>query len=712
MVSFSQIKTICEIKFLLQCTLGRNTEMSIYLFKHNQKAYKSVTAMLEREGMAAVIHPTGTGKSLIAFRLAEEHPSSHFLWLSPSEYIFQTQIENLGMEFENIHFMSYSRLMRNEDSIETLHPDYIILDEFHRCGATEWGKSVRKLLDTYPDAKRLGLSATNIRYLDNQRNMAEEIFDGKIASEMTLGEAIVREILPEPKYVIAMYSYKKELDQLKKRVQALSNQGLITENQKLLEQLRRALQQADGLDIVFEKHMKKKNSKYIVFCSDKEHMDEMKEQAGKWFRRVDEKPHIYTAFYNDTSTDREFQTFKKDDSEHLKLLFCIDMLNEGVHVDDVDGVILLRPTVSPIIYLQQIGRALSAGTDKTPVIFDLVNNFDSLCCIDCLKKEMEEAYILFPTTYGKGTPFGDRFHIVDETKDCRILFQKLQTNLSSAWETYYIAAKQYYQERGNLKIPKNYLTPTGLTLGSWIQTQRRVRSGTVTGNLTEEKVRKLDEIGMIWDSRDQSWNEALAELQAYFDEHGNLDVKARYETDNGFKLGRWVCNLRTKVKNKGLDQVLTKEQQKQLTALGMIWDRNSEKWEEYFRAARTYYLEHGNLNVPAKYVTETGLPLGRWLSEISNQAALSEEQRRRLEEIGFRREKKTARQWNEKFALAKEYYETHGNLNIPLSYSVEGVKLGRWISNIRSKRKHPESSGMVLDENRIGQLDRIGMDWK
>ena len=182
------------------------------------------------------------------------------------------------MEFENIHFMSYSRLRRNEDSIETLHPDYIILDKFHRCGATEWGKSVRKLLDTYPDAKRLGLSAINIRYLDNQRNMAEEIFDGKIASEMTLGEAIVREILPEPKYVIAMYSYKKELDQLKKRVQALSNQGLITENQK---------------------------------------------------------PHIYTAVYNDTSTDREFQTFKKDDSEHFKLLFCIDMLNEGVHVDDV-----------------------------------------------------------------------------------------------------------------------------------------------------------------------------------------------------------------------------------------------------------------------------------------------------------------------------------------------------------------------------------------
>lgn len=694
--------------------------MSIHLFEHNQKAYEAVTEMLEKDGMAAVIHPTGTGKSMIAFKLVEEHPLNHFLWLSPSEYIYQTQVENLNVKFPNIQFMSYSRLMKNEDCIETLHPDYIILDEFHRCGAREWGKSIKKLLDTYPDARRLGLSATNIRYLDNQRNMAEEIFNGKIASEMTLGEAIVREILPEPKYVIAMYSYRKELDQLKKRIQTLSNQGLVAENQKLLEQLRRALEQADGLEQVLQKHMEKKDGKYIVFCSDKEHMDEMKEQVPIWFGQVDSRPHIYTAFYNDTATDKEFAAFKKDDSGHLKLLFCIDMLNEGVHVDDVDGVILLRPTVSPIIYLQQIGRALSAGSKKTPVIFDLVNNFDSLCCIDCLKNEMEEAFVLFPTTYGERAHFSDRFRIIDETKDSRILFRKLQANLSSAWDTYYTAARQWYQEKGNLRIPKSYVTSTGLTLGSWIQTQRRVYSGAVAGGLTEVKVRKLNEIGMIWDARDQSWNNALAELQTYFNEHGNLDIKARYETPDGFKLGRWVCNLRTKVRTKGLDQALTPEQRQQLAELGMIWDRNSEKWEDYFEAAENYYKTHGNLDVMTKYVTENGLPLGRWLSEISHQVcgenqdqiSLSEEQLKRLRSIGFRQEKKTDRQWNEKYMLARNYYETYGNLNIPLSYSINGVRLGRWIANVRSKRKHPASSGMVLGEERIRQLDSIGMNWK
>ena len=74
-----------------------------------------------------------------------------------------------------------------------------------------------------------------------------------------------------------------------------------------------------------------------------------------------QNPNIYTANYNDPENSKAFCDFKADMSRHLKLLYCIDMLNEGVHVDDIDGVILLRSTVSPIIYMQQIGRCLSAG---------------------------------------------------------------------------------------------------------------------------------------------------------------------------------------------------------------------------------------------------------------------------------------------------------------------------------------------------------------
>ncbi len=64
------------------------------LFKHNQIAYESVLQMFEYEDKVAVVHPTGTGKSFIGFQLCVDHPLTKICWLSPSEYIFNTQIEN------------------------------------------------------------------------------------------------------------------------------------------------------------------------------------------------------------------------------------------------------------------------------------------------------------------------------------------------------------------------------------------------------------------------------------------------------------------------------------------------------------------------------------------------------------------------------------------------------------------------------------------
>lgn len=94
-------------------------------------------------------------------------------------------------EPENIRFYTYAKLMyMGEAELAALRPDYIILDEFHRCEAEVWGQGVQNLLACYLDAKLLSLSATHIRYLDNQRDMADELFDGNIASEVTLGKQL------------------------------------------------------------------------------------------------------------------------------------------------------------------------------------------------------------------------------------------------------------------------------------------------------------------------------------------------------------------------------------------------------------------------------------------------------------------------------------------------------------------------------------------
>ena len=216
--------------------------MSIELYPHNKTAYESVLKFLERYGRAAVIHPTGTGKSMIAFKLAEEHPGSRVCWITPSAYIFRTQLENLGSShtLSNIVFMTYAGLMRaKEEMMEELLPDYIVLDEFHRCGAKEWGKGVQRFLAAYPNAGVLGLSATAVRYLDGQRDMAQELFDGRVASEMTLGEAIVKRILPAPVYIQSVYIYQKELQKLEERVALVKNKKLLAVSEELLQRTAR-----------------------------------------------------------------------------------------------------------------------------------------------------------------------------------------------------------------------------------------------------------------------------------------------------------------------------------------------------------------------------------------------------------------------------------------------------------------------------------------
>ena len=70
----------------------------------------------------------------------------------------------------------------------------------------------------------------------------------------------------------------------------------------------------------------------------------------EWFSGVNPNVAVYEAYSDDPNTDKAFADFKTDTSNRLKLLFCIDMLNEGVHVEGISGVILFRPTISPIIY--------------------------------------------------------------------------------------------------------------------------------------------------------------------------------------------------------------------------------------------------------------------------------------------------------------------------------------------------------------------------
>ena len=695
--------------------------MAITLYPHNQTAYDSALSMLVENGKAAVIHPTGTGKSFIGFKLAEQHQTARICWGSPSEYIFKTQLENLiqsgAANPGNIEFLTYTKLMLgSDDFILDIKPDYIVLDEFHRCGAAEWGKGVKRLLNAYPDTPILGLSATNIRYLDNRRDMADELFDGYIASEMSLGEAIVRNILLPPTYVLSVYTYQKELEYYQRKADSARN-SVIRENSRLiLEKLRRAIAEADGLDVIFEKHMKNKTGKYLVFCSGVEHMLEIEGYIGKWFHRVDKEPKVYKVYADEPSSNEAFAAFKADESEHLKLLLCVDMLNEGVHVENISGVIMFRPTVSPIIYKQQLGRALSASKTKQPIVFDVVNNIDCLNSIASVHSEMERA-IEELREYGESEYIINKnFMIIDEVRDCRILFEALNSALDATWDAYYELAMEYHAKYGHLDIPTTY-QHKGMLLGKWIYSQRRIRNGEVNGFLSSEQIQKLEKIGMLWQpKRDMPWTIGIEHAKAYREAYGNLLVPVEYVSPDGYRLGNWISTLRHLESKKERRGQLSSEKVQQLNELGMVWNRFEYSFEKNFAEAEKYYKEHGNLVVTAEFETISGFKLGRWLNSMrsarrgSGKALLTEDRIARLDMLGMQWNVRDEL-WEKCFSEAEEYYMENNTLRVNHATKTKsGFKLGQWLyyqklSYIGYKGRRP------LTPDKISRLEGIGMVW-
>lgn len=161
----------------------------------------------------------------------------------------------------------------------------------------------------------------------------------------------------------------------------------------------------------------------------------------------------------------------------------------------------------------------------------------------------------------------------------------------------------------------------------------------------------------------------------------------------------------------GMNGGLTKEQIARLDSIGMIWmTKPEQQWEKGCAEAAAYYKEHGNLNVPAGYVSPTGYKLGSWIADRREKGREkhSPERQKRLDELGMVWVKPDP--WEVRYGLAKEYYEEHGNLNIPSKYRAEGIWLAKWVNEQKQifagKRK-----GKALREDQVRRLEMIGMEW-
>lgn len=507
------------------------------IYQHNKEAYKNVKEAFKTANRTCVVQPMGCGKSYVALQWIQENLDKKILYLTSNSSI-KRQISNL-LETEiqaiNVDIFTYSGVLKQDIS----GYDMIVLDEFHRVGAEKWGAAVKKILECCPNAQVLGLSATPIRYLDNKRDMSEELFHGNIAWEMTLAQAIVQGILPAPKYVTCLYSMQEEYNNAVRKANEIKSDKRRAEAYRLLERAKSYLEQSRGLEEVFREHITDKSGRYIVFCKDIDHMNKMINESKGWFKGVNKNVNSYIAVSDmgKRAFLQEITSFENDNSKALKLLFCVNMFNEGYHLSDISGVVLLRPTESPNIYLQQIGRGLRASGKGQPLVIDVVGN------IKCLNESMGLESEINTLINAESSEFVTEFKVISAMQDFISILNDVDFLSKYTFFDWIELCKEFKKEYGHLNICKAILPDgryKGMAICNWLS---RTRSLNNKGELPEKYKQLCEEIGLDLSLHFEvkDWDIMYDYCLEYMKVNNKLFVQSN-DMYKGIPIGKWATS--------------------------------------------------------------------------------------------------------------------------------------------------------------------------
>lgn len=364
---------------------------NVKLLPHNQITFDYILDFAKHNRKICVPQATGTGKTYLEASILEHWSDRKAIIFAPSNEILR-DTEKLLVEcgIHNYDTITYQTLNKmSEEEIINLDVDIILFDEAHRLLAEEWYKKVKILIESHSHSLIFGLTATPIR--SNGRDIRDEIFENCSTHYITLAEAIVRDIVKMPVYVSALYTFDEMANDLEQKIDNGKNSDEEKiELKKKLNAAKKNLELSIGVPSIIKKYISDYNGKYIVFCRDTDHLEESVSLVNSWFREsgYEENINNYKVGVNYNDSDEQLKEFRNNDKVGLHLLFAIEKLNEGIHIPSVDGVILLRPTSSNIIYYQQIGRCITANSNKKPIVLDLVDNANGVKVV--LKDDIEK----------------------------------------------------------------------------------------------------------------------------------------------------------------------------------------------------------------------------------------------------------------------------------------------------------------------------------
>ena len=687
--------------------------MSMTLNPVNEAAFQKAVQSLETLNRTAVFHPTGTGKSCIAWKVVEAHPQTTFFWLvAGAQRLALRQAEltryNGGTLPGNVRFCDCEKLAAATPEqwvrLGEQKPGCIVLDCYHELSAVCWAQSVQKLLRMCPQAKVLGLGVPNGAPVCAA---AQELFADCIVSHMTVAEAMAAGTMPVPSaYAALLWPQEEELVTLRARIKNLCMPKGDTSLRVQYEELSWSLRQVENLTVLLPRLLSDTSGHYLVLFESAAYQEKLGTELEQLLRTVDSAVRFYAADHACFADSAAVETFLSDTAPGPKVLLCVNAPGVQQPLEGLAGVILVRQSSLMSTFKQMLCRALVAAGSRSVPVFDLVAQFEGLGNGRTLQRDCTEAM----TRAGSKTPGFRQERPMQQTYR---LYGKLRREMEARWEVLCQAAADAAAKEGTLELPRSYTIHSGVPVGKWLELQRQVQAGQRPGRLTAEQAAKLEKLGIRWNHRlEAAWEKGFASAQKYRTEHGDLLVPVRYRDKNDFALGEWIVYNRQRY----LGGNLTQNRIERLEAIGMVWSTSNDLWEQNYAAATQYYLEHGDLEVPIKYETPSGFGLGVWLGaqRAAHKAGeLPQEQVERLDALGMDWTNRNDRKWMSLYDVAAAYYHEHGNLNVPSEYvTPDGVLLGKWVARQRYAYLNPDRSSARVTPERKALLDKLGMVWE
>lgn len=279
--------------------------------------------------------------------------------------------------------------------------------------------------------------------------------------------------------------------------------------------------------------------------------------------------------------------------------------------------------------------------------------------------------------------------------------------LEDDWETYITELKLYVEKHGHARPSST--SNESRKLGTWVQHQRE---NFKSGSLSDDRIRALEAIHSTWswNPLDDDWNFMFNLLKDFELKHGHTRVIATYKVD-GFGLGSWVHGQRSKkLSKRARSQQLSDVQISTLESLRTwTWDTAEEDIQRYITAIFEYQKLFDNTRVPISYKAD-GVNLGKWVSHTRDKykSGKLSESLISIIENNFPDWSWSPNQddWDKSFEALQKFIAENGHARVPAGVLIDGINLGIWISNLKSRYK----AGRLSDEA-ISKLESSHPTW-